>query len=118
MPRWSTISYPFSKEPTTATWGDLVTKRGARRELTAYLGSMNGSLTATTFTAPCSTLLWFPNQLCFSMAEKLINDEDGGAHTHCGRPGAELGPAKLYTRAALTYNSSNTTEAIDSDLEL
>jgi hypothetical protein len=49
---------------------------------------------------------------------KTIIDKDGGAHTHCGRPGAELGPAELYTVAALTYNSSNTTEAIDSDLQL
>lgn len=57
----------------------------------------------------------FESALLF-LAEKQITDKDGGALTHCGRPGAGSGPAKLLTEAGLTYNSSNAAEAVDSDL--
>ena len=49
---------------------------------------------------------------------KSFIDKDSGAHTHCERPAAELGLPQLYTGARTTYDSSNTTEAIDSDLDM
>lgn len=84
-------------------------------ELTAYLGSMNGSLTATTFTSPCSTLERTDLiSLVVFLAKAALLWRWG---TYALRKTWDSFSSIIFMdEAGRTYDATNATEPVDSNL--